>query len=107
MKKLMFAAAIIGSTLMSSAASANKYIDPGLEKDLVKVCEALKSNSRIKLLKAVKNSRLTYKSIAKGLVCNGQNALEFAMLNSADKTASLLANKTSVDLNSYLAKTDK
>lgn len=104
MKKLLLASLFITGSFITSAANANTYIDPVLEQKLVKVCEALKSNSKLRLLKVVKNSRLKYGDIAKDLVCNGQEAIEFALLNGANKTASLLANRASIDLDSYHVK---
>jgi len=74
------------------------------EANLVRVCKALKSNSRLQLLKAVKRTRVGYREIAKGLVCNGKSAYEFAQLHNADKTAGLLARKGNLNEDGMLAK---
>ena len=67
--------------------------DPALEKDLVRICAALKSDSRTAFNRAVKRSRLTYEQIDEGLVCNGESAQDFARMHNANLTASTLAEK--------------
>jgi hypothetical protein len=104
MKKLLITSILVAATFITSTANANNYIDQATEQDLVKVCEALQSNSKIKLLRVIKRSGLSFNNIAKGLVCNGQDAIKFALLNGADKTANMLAKKGSVDLENYVAK---
>ena len=104
MKKLLIASLLVAGSFTTSAASANTHIAPSLEQDLVKICKALKSNSKLKLHNVIKKSGLKYKNIANGLVCNGHDALQFAVINGANKTAGLLARKANVDLDSYVAK---
>ena len=74
------------------------------EANLIRVCKALKSNSKLQLHKAVKRTRVGYRQIAKGLVCNGKSAFDFAQEHNADKTASLIARKGNLTEDGLLAK---
>ena len=102
MKKLTIAALIITGLSVSGFASAN--LSDANEQDLVQICKALKSDSRLKLVKAMKRSRIRYEKVADGLVCNGQEALSFAMSHGSHKTANLVAKRANIDLNTLLAK---
>ena len=107
MKKLVLvsiAVAGFGLAGVSSTAAAAPAIDSSTEYRLVKVCKALKSNSRLQLAKAVKQSGYTYRMLAKGLVCNGKDAVEFAMFNGAESTANLFARKGRINIDGMLAK---
>ncbi|MDM7861928.1 DUF3718 domain-containing protein [Alteromonas sp. ASW11-36] len=86
---LTTAAAIALAPLSATAGN----FDPALEKDLVRICAALKSDSRLALHRAVKRSRLSYKQIDEGLMCNGESAQDFARTHNANLTASTLAAK--------------
>jgi len=94
--------ALVFATLISSQAMAR--IDKSTEAKLVKICHALKSDSRIRLHRTVKQSRLGYKQIATGLKCNGKSAIEFALFNNAKKTAGLLVSKAHIKDDHMLAK---
>lgn len=102
MKKLVLVSTIIAGVFASGM--ANAAIDPSTEAKLVKVCKALKSDSRLQVHKAIKQSRLGYRQIAKGLVCDGQDAINYALSNGAVKSASLVAQKANVDIDGLLAK---
>lgn len=102
MKKLTLATLIIASLGFSGFASAN--ISTSTEQSLVQICKALKSDSRIKLVRAMKRSRIRYETVANGLVCNGQDALSFAVAHGANKTAGLVAKRANVNIDSLLAK---
>lgn len=102
MKKLVLMAVVM--TGVSFSGFANAAIAPATEKDLVRICEALQSDSRLKLHKAMKKSRITYRTIAKGLVCNGQDAITFAQNHGATNTAELMARRGNVDKDSMVAK---
>lgn len=104
MKKLLLVTALSIGLLAGGTAHANYYISPELEGSLVKICEAIRSNSRIRLHVALKHSGLDARRVMKGLVCNGQDPITFAQLNGADKTGSLLAARTNVDYSFRLAK---
>lgn len=95
MKKLTLAVIVVAATGFSGFASAS--ISESTENNLVKVCQALKSDSSVKLNKAVKNSRISYESLAEGLVCNGQSAVSFAISNGAQKTASIFAKRANLN----------
>lgn len=96
MKKLALAFVVVAATGFSGFASAS--ISESTEQNLVKVCKALKSDSSIKLNKAVKHSRISYERLAKGLVCDGQSAMSFALSNGAQKTASVFAKRANLDV---------
>ncbi|WP_040515075.1 DUF3718 domain-containing protein [Paraglaciecola polaris] len=99
---------IIASILAVSgfcAGSANaEYMDPALENKLVKICHAIKSDSRVKLYMAIKNSGLRASNVAKGLVCNGYDPVTFAALNNANNTGLVMAKRLNVDYQELLAK---
>jgi hypothetical protein len=99
---------IIGSIITAGiflAGSAQaKYIDKSTEADLIKICEAIKSDSKIRVHRAIKNSGIKIKEIGKGLVCNGYDPVTFAMINDAQETAKFMARKGGVDYESLLAK---
>ncbi|WP_034475291.1 DUF3718 domain-containing protein [Aestuariibacter salexigens] len=106
MKKAIFIAtmaATLGFASLSSAVNAATY-DKEMEEDLINVCEALSSNSKLRLHLAVKKSRVSYQELGRGLVCNGQDAVTFASLNGADITASLLAKRAGLTVDGVLAK---
>ncbi|WP_166424055.1 DUF3718 domain-containing protein [Paraglaciecola sp. 20A4] len=103
MKNLFFAGAVGLSAMCATSVSA-EYMDPVVEKKLVKVCEALKSDSRIRLHMAIKRSGVKAKYLAKGLVCNGHDPVTFAALNNANKTGTLMASRLNVDYQALLAK---
>ena len=102
MKKLVLVSSLIVGVF--STGMANAAIDAATERKLVKVCEALKSDSRLRVHKAVKQSRLGYRNIAKGLVCDGQDAINYALSHGATKSAHLVAQKANVDIDTLLAK---
>ncbi|MFQ3198203.1 MAG: cytosine/adenosine deaminase-related metal-dependent hydrolase [Paraglaciecola sp.] len=104
MKKLLLVTVIGLGLLAGGTAHADNYISPQIEKSLVNICEAIRSNSRIKLHLAIKNSGLNVKRMMKGLVCNGQDPLTFAQLNGADKTGKLLAGSVNADYSERLVK---
>ena len=102
MKKVIFVSILLsGAILLAGSAQAN-YISLDMEQRLVKICEALKSDSKIKLHKAVKKSGLSYKKVANGLVCNGVDPVTFALSNNSSKTAELMAIRGKVDYDSLL-----
>ena len=103
MKKVILVSILSVGVLLASSAQAN-YIDPVTERSLVKICEALKSNSKIRLHRAIKNSRLSYKTVAKGLVCNDQDPVSFALNNDSAKTAKIMAKRAHIDYEALLAK---
>ena len=90
MKKLILAT-IISSGLFLAGTVQAQHLDSQTEQDLVKICSAIKSNSKLKLNRAIKSSRLPAKAIAKGLVCNGLDPVSFALINNADSTAKSIA----------------
>jgi len=103
MKKVIFVSILLsGAILLAGSAQAN-YISVDMEKRLVKICEALQSDSKIKLHKAVKDSGLSYKKVVNDLVCNGVDPVTFALNNNSSRTAKLLAIRGNVDYDRLLA----
>jgi hypothetical protein len=84
----IFVGALVG---VSSIGQANE-LSPMLEKKLVRVCEAIQSNDRLKLRRAIKDSGVSKRQIVKGLVCNGMDGETFALSMNATVTAELLAS---------------
>jgi len=103
MKKIIIGSIITAGILLAGSAQA-KYIDKNTEANLVKICEAIKSNSKIKLHLAIKNSGIKAREISKGLVCNGYDPVTFAMISNAQNTAKYMARKGGVDYEALLAK---
>jgi hypothetical protein len=76
---------VLAMSLPSQAA-----MTPYMEKALIDVCKAAKSNSLIKLNGTTKSYRLKTKTVALKLMCNGEDVISFAERNGADKTAAKL-----------------
>jgi hypothetical protein len=103
MKKIIIGSIITAGIFLAGSAQAN-YIDKGTEAHLVKICEAIKSDSKIKLHIAIRNSGISTKAISEGLVCNGYDPVTFAIVNKAQSTAKFMARKSGVDYEALLAK---
>ncbi|MCP4985493.1 MAG: DUF3718 domain-containing protein [Colwellia sp.] len=71
---------------LPSQAATNTY----MEKALIDVCKAAKSNSILKLNSTTKGYRLKTKTIALKLMCNGEDVMSFAESYGADNTAAKL-----------------
>jgi hypothetical protein len=102
MKKTIIASVLFGGLLIANSANA-ALIDKATESKLVNICHALQSDSKIKLHTAMKKSGISYRSIAKDLQCNGQDAISFALTNGADTTAQMMAKRAHVDVEPLLA----
>jgi hypothetical protein len=76
---------VLAMSLPSQAA-----MSPYMEKALIDVCKAAKSNSILKLNDTTKSYRLKTKTVALKLMCNGEDVISFAQNNGADKTAAKL-----------------
>ena len=86
--------ALLGTTLSLTATAANAGSYPAeIEGKLIAVCEAVKSDSRFKLHRAVKATGLNIKHLHEGLVCNGQDMLTFAVTHNASETAQHIARR--------------
>ena len=103
MKRIIIGSILTAGILLAGSAQANP-IDKGTEAHLVKICEAIKSDSKIKLHVAIRNSGIKAKAISKGLVCNGYDPVTFAIVNKAQNTAKFMARKSGVDYKALLAK---
>ena len=96
MNKLLISTIITAGILLTGNAQASK-IDTVTENNLIKVCEAIKSDSLIKVNVAVQESGINIRKIANGLVCNGFDPVSFALANNAEKTAKYMANKSNAN----------
>ncbi|WP_339719762.1 DUF3718 domain-containing protein [uncultured Paraglaciecola sp.] len=104
MKKIIISSIITAGILLTGSVQASNKIDPTVEGKLVKVCEAIKSDSVIKVNVAIRDSGLGIKQIAKGLVCNGYDSVSFALANEAEKTAKYMAKKSTETHQEMVAK---
>jgi uncharacterized protein YidB (DUF937 family) len=96
MKKVIISTILTAGILLAGSAQASN-IDPVVESKLVEVCEAIKSDNLSKVNDAVKDSGIGIKKLANSLVCNGQNPVNFALANDAEKTAQYMAAKSNVN----------
>ncbi len=103
MKKIIIGSILTVGIFLAGSAQAN-YMDKNTEANLVEICEAIKSDSKLKVHLAIKNSGIKARSISKGLVCNGHDPVSFAMINNAQNTAKFMARKSGVDYDALLAK---
>ena len=91
MKKSVLVTLAAGTLLLSGTTFA---MDKDHEKNLQDLCVAVKSDSRIQLVKEMKQNHLRASHVVKGLVCNGDDAITFAKLNGANKNADLLIKRS-------------
>jgi hypothetical protein len=89
-------------TLFAGTASAKGY-PLAIEDKLIAVCKAVKSDSRLALVRAVKRTGLSYRTLNKGLVCNGQDMLTFALTHNASATSQLIARRTNTQVGTLTA----
>jgi hypothetical protein len=103
MKKLLLSTIITAGILLAGNVQASN-IDSVVEGKLIKVCEAIKSDSLAEVNEAVRNSGVAIKQIASSLVCNGFDPVSFALANDAEKTAEYMAQKSNVNYEEIVAK---
>ena len=103
MKKVLISSIITAGILLAGNAQASN-MDVVTESKLVKVCEAIKSDSLFKVNVAVRESRIHIRKIANDLVCNGFDPVSYALANDAEKTAKYMAQKSNVNGQDFLAK---
>jgi hypothetical protein len=103
MKKIIICSIITVGVFLVGSAQA-KHIDKNTEANLIKICEALKSDSKLKLHVAIKDSGIKAKAIREGLICNGYDPVSFAIINNAQNTAKFMARKSRADYEALLAK---
>jgi hypothetical protein len=103
MKKTLISTIITAGILLAGNAQASN-IDSVVEGKLIKVCEAIKSDSLIHVNTAVRNSGIAMTLIANSLVCNGYDPVSFALANDAKKTAKYMAKNSNGKHQALLAK---
>lgn len=95
MSRRVTLSALIGISLSVLAGSASAKAYPrAMEHQLIAVCQAIKSDNRLALTRAVKQTRLSYRQLNKGLLCNGQDMLSFALTHNSAITSELIARRT-------------
>lgn len=106
--RVIRSALVVGTTVLATLggiSSAQAVSLPGpLEDKLVAVCQAIKDDSRIALHKAVKNSGVSYRRLARGLVCDGMDMYTFALQHGAENTGAVIARRTNLADESLTAK---
>jgi hypothetical protein len=103
MKKIIISSIISAGILLAGNVQASN-IDSVVERKLIKVCEAIKSDSLAEVNDAVRNSGVAIKQIASSLVCNGADPVSFALTNDAEKTAEYMAQKSNVNFEQLVVK---
>jgi len=101
---LAAATLLVFSSIAAAGSAQAGTMSASMEKKLVAVCEAIKDNNRLSLYRAIKASGVSYRTLAEGLVCNGQDMYSFAMNNKANETGALIAKRTNLDERSLTAK---
>ena len=77
-------------TVLALSLPSQAAMTPHTEQALIDVCKAVKSDS-VKKLKGVTDSyRLETKTVALKVMCNGENVINFAESNGANRTAAKL-----------------
>jgi hypothetical protein len=88
--KTTLLAAVATLSLLALSSPSYAAMDPYLEKSLISVCKAAKSNSVLKLTQTTKSYRLKTKTVALKLMCNGDDVITFAERHGAERTAAKL-----------------
>lgn len=108
MKNIISATAMTTVLVFGSLnTEAKNLITSDMEDNFVRICKALKSDSQMKLKRAIDQSRTTYRKVATGLVCNGQDALAFAISQQAYENARYLAHRAEITDRFQLAMNNK
>jgi len=76
--------------LLTMSMSSQAAMSPYMENALIEVCKATLSNNVHKLNKTTKQYRLTKKTVALKLMCNGEDVISFAEHYGANITAAKL-----------------
>lgn len=85
---------LIALFLSANLAQAKpKSMDKSLENKLVNICEALKTDNKLKLKRAIRKSGFKEHNIKRGLVCNGMDPITFALSENANVNAEYLAGR--------------
>lgn len=94
MKKLRIALfTALSSVTLLAGFSANATMSPYIEQALIQVCKSAQSNRPMHMSSTIKGYRLTEKTVATKVMCNGSDIISFAHNNGALKTAVRLERK--------------
>lgn len=88
---LIMSGLLLGSTVQAAGFPAH------IEKSLISICKAIKSNKPLAINRAVRESRISYRALHKGLVCNGQDMISFAAKHDATLSSNFIARRVKRD----------
>ncbi|WP_296052963.1 DUF3718 domain-containing protein [uncultured Alteromonas sp.] len=103
-RSALLAGTTVVATFGGIASAQAGNLPEAMEDKLVAVCQAIKDDSRIELHKAVRDSGVSYRRLARGLVCDGMDMYTFAMQHGADNTGAVIAKRTNLEEPSLTAK---
>ncbi|MDG1731360.1 MAG: DUF3718 domain-containing protein [Thalassotalea sp.] len=83
----------LASATLFMASGASAAMSNYMEGALIEVCKSAQKDSVMNLRKTIKSHRLNEKTVAMGLVCNGEDVISFAENSGAFKTANHLEKK--------------
>ena len=95
---LIMSGLLLGSTVQATGFPVH------IEKNLISICKAIKSNKPVAVHRAVRASRISYRALHKGLVCNGEDMLSFAVTHDATLSSNFIARKVKRDPRTLTAK---
>jgi hypothetical protein len=95
---------IVTVVILLGGSAKVKNTDKNTEANLIKICQALKSDSKLKLHSAIKDSGIKFTEISEGLVCDGYEPVTFAIFNNAQNTAKFMARQSGADYEALSAK---
>lgn len=94
---LAIAAASIAISFSAQAAPTN--MTDSQEATLIKICKSATRNSPLRFIHTLRTNRLSTRTVAENVVCNGQDIAEFARLNGAAKVADRLNRSMGIKAN--------
>ncbi len=95
----LLAAGGLTMTTMSASAKSIPY-----QADLEKICYAIASGNKLRFNLAVKKSRIKFKELNRGLLCNGQDMLTFAGSYKSPSMYALIERRTGSKSSTLTAK---
>ncbi|WNC73174.1 DUF3718 domain-containing protein [Thalassotalea psychrophila] len=86
-------AGLTSVTLLTAFTTSAAPMSPYMESALISVCKSAQSNNLLDMRKTIKSHRLSEKTVALKVVCNGEDIISFAENSGADKTANHLEKR--------------
>ena len=87
---LLFAVTLACTTMTASAQVNERQMYGYMYNGLVQVCEHTRDDNKYGLLRTLKSYRISKQDAVEGVVCNGQQLMDFARANQAVKVAAML-----------------